>query len=86
MHFELAHRGMGMSTASNWVNIGSAVGVLMGIVFLGWEVRQNTEMMKSQARDAITEKQMMYSEWQQRQLGYNGVASASGLPRILGRR
>ncbi|HJO12610.1 MAG: hypothetical protein QGG67_11325 [Gammaproteobacteria bacterium] len=52
-----------MGTVSNWVNVGSAVGVLMGIVFLGWEVRQNTEMMKSQARDAITEKQMMYSEW-----------------------
>ena len=52
-----------MGKVSTWVNVGSAVGVLMGIVFLGLEVRQNTDMMKSQARDSITEKQMMYSEW-----------------------
>jgi|GEM_PF-4456383 hypothetical protein len=45
-----------MSTETNWVSIGSSIGVLLGILFLGLEVRQNTEMMKSQARDAITEK------------------------------
>lgn len=47
----------------NWVNIGASAGVILGIIFLGWEIRQNTEMMKSQARDSITEKQMMFSEW-----------------------
>lgn len=52
-----------MKIIENWVNIGASAGVLLGILFLGLEIRQNTEMMKSQARDSITEKQMMFSEW-----------------------
>ena len=52
-----------MKIAEKWVNIGSSVGVMPGIIFLGLEIRQNTEMMRSQARDSITEKQMMFSEW-----------------------
>ena len=47
----------------NWVNTLASIGVLMGILFLALEIRQNTEMMQSQARDAITDKQMMFSEW-----------------------
>ncbi|MBL4819525.1 MAG: hypothetical protein JKY98_00850, partial [Gammaproteobacteria bacterium] len=50
-----------MKIAEKWVNIGSSVGVMPGIIFLGLEIRQNTEMMRSQARDSITEKQMMFS-------------------------
>ena len=52
-----------MKKVENWVNIAASVGVILGILFLGLEIRQNTEMMHSQARDAITEKQMMFSEW-----------------------
>ena len=52
-----------MKHLENWINIGSSFGVILGIVFLATEIRQNTEMMRSQARDSITEKQMMYSEW-----------------------
>ncbi|MBT8145776.1 MAG: hypothetical protein KJN90_02935 [Gammaproteobacteria bacterium] len=52
-----------MRKIENWVNIAASIGVLLGILFLALEIRQNTEMMRSQARDAITEKQMMFSEW-----------------------
>jgi hypothetical protein len=52
-----------MKKIENWVNIAASAGVILGILFLGLEIRQNTEMMKSQARDSITEKQMMFSEW-----------------------
>lgn len=52
-----------MKRVENWINIAASVGVLLGILFLGLEIRQNTEMMRSQARDAITDKQMMFSEW-----------------------
>ena len=52
-----------MRHIDNWMNAAASIGVLLGIVFLGMEIRQNTEMMRSQARDAITEKQMMFSEW-----------------------
>jgi len=52
-----------MKKVENWVNIAASVGVLLGILFLAMEIRQNTEMMRSQARDAITDKQMMFSEW-----------------------
>ena len=52
-----------MSKASDWVNWSASVAVILGIVFLGMEINQNTEMMKSQTRDSISEKQMMFSEW-----------------------
>ncbi len=47
----------------DWMNLSASIAVIMGIVFLGLEIRQNTEMMKSQTRDSISEKQMMFSEW-----------------------
>src|SRR3989338_8742341 len=52
-----------MNKISNWMNFSASVAVIMGIIFLGLEIRQNTEMMRSQTRDAISEKQMMFSEW-----------------------
>jgi hypothetical protein len=51
------------SKVTNWLNLATSFAVIMGILFLGLEIRQNTEMMKSQTRDAISEKQMMFSEW-----------------------
>jgi hypothetical protein len=52
-----------MRKIENWMNLAASLGVLLGILFLALEIRQNTEMMRSQARDAITDKQMMFSEW-----------------------
>lgn len=51
------------SKVTNWLNLATSIAVIMGILFLGLEIRQNTEMMKSQTRDSISEKQMMFSEW-----------------------
>jgi phage protein U len=51
------------SKASDWMNLSASIAVILGIVFLGLEISQNTEMMKSQTRDSISEKQMMFSEW-----------------------
>jgi hypothetical protein len=39
------------------------IGVIAGIVFLAIEIRQNTEMVRSQTRDSITEKQIAVFEW-----------------------
>ncbi len=37
--------------------------VVVGIVFLAYELRQNTEAIQAQTRDSITEKQMEYLGW-----------------------
>lgn len=47
----------------DWMNLSASFAVILGIVFLGLEIRQNTDMMRSQTRDSISEKQMMFSEW-----------------------
>ena len=39
------------------------LGVIAGIIFLAIEIRQNTEMVRSQTRDSITEKQIALFEW-----------------------
>ena len=52
-----------MKRFDNWTNAAASIGVILGILFLGLEIRQNTDMMRSQTRDSITEKQMMFSEW-----------------------
>jgi hypothetical protein len=52
-----------MRKIENWMNLAASLGVLLGILFLALEIRQNTEMMRSQARDSITDKQMTFSEW-----------------------
>ena len=37
--------------------------VVVGIVFLAAEMRQNTQAIQAQTRDSITEKQMEYYGW-----------------------
>ncbi len=37
--------------------------VVVGIIFLAVEVRQNTQALQAQTRDSITEKQMEYLSW-----------------------
>jgi hypothetical protein len=39
------------------------IAVVVGIVFLALELRQNTSMMQAQIRDSMTEKQMEYLGW-----------------------
>ena len=70
-----------MKKLENWVNTVASLGVILGILFLGLEIRQNTEMMHSQARDAITDKQMMFSEWvtTEPEMAAAIVASSQGL-------
>ena len=51
---------MNLTKANEIISLFANVGVIGSILFLGLEMRQNTEMIKSQTRDAITEKQMMW--------------------------
>lgn len=51
---------MNLTKANEIISFIANVGVIGSILFLGLEMRQNTEMIKSQTRDAITEKQMMW--------------------------
>ena len=39
------------------------ISVVVGIIFLGFELRQNTRAIQAQTRDSITEKQMTYLGW-----------------------
>ena len=51
---------MNLTKANEIISLIANIGVIGSILFLGLEMRQNTEMIKSQTRDAITEKQMMW--------------------------
>ena len=52
-----------MERVNQWLSVVANAGVLVGIVFLAFEIRQNTEMMEAQTRDSMTGKQMQYAEW-----------------------
>ena len=73
-----------MQRFENWVNVAASIGVLLGILFLGLEISQNTEMMRSQARDAITDKQMMFYEWvtTEPEMAAAIVAASQGLDKM----
>lgn len=42
-----------MEKLNQWMTLAANVGVLIGIVFLAYEVRQNTEAVHAQTREAI---------------------------------
>ena len=46
-----------------WLSWLANAGVIAGLVFLAIEIRQNTQMIRSQTRDSITEKQLTLFEW-----------------------
>lgn len=51
---------------TDWKDVAELVGIaaiVLGLVLVAYELRQNTMMMQSQTRDSMTEKQMMFSEW-----------------------
>ena len=52
---------MNFEKINNSLSLFANVGVIVGIVFLAFEIQQNTEMMKSQTRDAMTGKLMDYA-------------------------
>ncbi|MEZ5553802.1 MAG: hypothetical protein R3E82_23195 [Pseudomonadales bacterium] len=52
-----------MNRLNQWLTLLANFGVLVGIGFLAIEIRQNTDMMKAQIRDSMSEKQMLGSEW-----------------------
>ncbi|NKB32421.1 MAG: hypothetical protein GKR91_04920 [Pseudomonadales bacterium] len=49
---------MDISKLNEWFTLTANLGVIAGIIFLGFEIQQNTEMMQAQTRDSMSEKQM----------------------------
>ena len=52
--------------STTWKDIAELAGtgaIVLGLVLVAYELRQNTLMMRAQTRDSLTEKQMMFSEW-----------------------
>ncbi|MBL4572692.1 MAG: hypothetical protein JKY86_06425 [Gammaproteobacteria bacterium] len=50
---------MNFDNLNKWLALLGNFGVIAGIVFLGIEIQQNTNMMKAQTRDSLTEKNLM---------------------------
>ena len=51
---------MNIEKLNQWGMIAANLGVLASIIFLGIEIQQNTTMTRSQTRDAMTDKQMVF--------------------------
>jgi len=51
---------MSTEKMNTWLTLLANVGVLVGIVFLALEIQQNTDIVKAQTRDNISQKQV---EW-----------------------
>jgi len=52
-----------MSKINDRLALAAQLAAVVGIVFLGVEVAQNTRAIQSQTRDSITEKEMEYYGW-----------------------
>lgn len=46
---------MKIEKMNHWLTLMANVGVIVGIIFLGVEIQQNTSMMKAQTRNSMTE-------------------------------
>ena len=53
---------MNLSKANEIISLIANIGVIASIIFLGLEMSQNTDMMRSQTRNAMTENQMNFFE------------------------
>ncbi|MBL4572696.1 MAG: hypothetical protein JKY86_06445 [Gammaproteobacteria bacterium] len=51
---------MGIDKINTWLTLLANLGVLAGIVFLGIEIQQNTNMVRTQTRDNMAEKQLSW--------------------------
>jgi hypothetical protein len=52
--------------SNDWKDTAELIGIaaiVLGLVLVAYELRQNTQMMRAQTRDSLTEKQMMFSGW-----------------------
>ncbi len=49
-----------MSKFNERLTLVANLAVVAGVIFLGAEMRQNTEAIRAQTRDSITEKQMTW--------------------------
>lgn len=75
---------MNLEKANSLLMLVANVGVIAGIVFLAVEIQQNTNMMKAQTRDSITDKQL---EWYlsvgtnpySADIQYRGIGGVDGL-------
>jgi hypothetical protein len=54
---------MKLSKLNESLTLLANIGVIAGILFLAIEIRQNTQMMKAQTRDGITDKQLAFYEF-----------------------
>lgn len=45
---------------NTWFTLFANLGVIAGIVFLGFEIQQNTDMVRAQTRDNMAEKQLSW--------------------------
>ena len=51
-------RGASVDRINKWMTLVANFGVVAGIIFLGIEIQQNTNMMQAQSRSAITQNTM----------------------------
>ena len=55
-----------MNKTESWrdtVELMGIVAIVLSLILVAYELRQNTTMMRAQTRDAMTEKQMMFTDW-----------------------
>lgn len=45
------------------VELMGITAIVLSLVLVAYELRQNTTVMRAQTRDAMTEKQMMFTDW-----------------------
>ena len=67
-----------MDSLNKWLTLIANIGVIAGVIFVGFEIQQNTEMMRAQTRDSIAEKQLMWTDWAANEYGARILAEAMG--------
>ena len=68
---------MKISAVNEGVSLMANIGVIASIIFLGLEMQQNTEMMRSLTRNSIVENQLSFYERgiENSEIGANGIKS-----------
>lgn len=47
------NRGCGMDRLNQWLGLIANIGVIAGVLFVGWEIQQNTEQMRAEIAHSI---------------------------------
>ena len=58
-----------MNKLNELLTLIANISVVLGIIFLAFELQQNTQAIQAQTRDSITEKQMEFAGWLGTNLG-----------------